>query len=124
MIGLPDPFNVDTSEDGDMAIVAVQGEVDMSTALEMDAELARLVDAGWANIVVDLAGVSFIDSTGLRVLVMAHRRLSDLNGVLALRRPRPRVLHLLQIVNLDHVFPIVESPIVPSEHQEPGAFDG
>ena len=49
-----------------MAIVAVQGEVDMSTALEMDAELARLVDAGWANIVVDLAGVSFIDSTGLR----------------------------------------------------------
>ena len=124
MIGLPDPFNVDTSEDGDMAIVAVQGEVDMSTALEMDAELARLVDAGWANIVVDLAGVSFIDSTGLRVLVMAHRRLSGLNGVLALRRPRPRVLHLLQIVNLDHVFPIVESPVAPSEHQEPGAFDG
>jgi hypothetical protein len=73
LIELPDAFRLDASDDGYWPVVAAQG-VDMSTTREMDAELARPVDAGRASTVVDLSGVSFIDSGKLRLYVMCSPR--------------------------------------------------
>ena len=80
----------------------------MFTAQQVNAELVQLVDAGRENIVVDLSGVSFLDSTGLRVLLVAHQQLSSLGGTLVLRGTPPRVARVFQLARVDHIIPSVE----------------
>lgn len=86
----------------DRALVLV-GEIDAHTAPELAAHLDPLPGAS-GDVVVDLAGVTFIDSSGLRVLVEAHHRSSESGRRLALRSPSPAVVRLLEISGLaDHL---------------------
>ncbi len=58
------------------AFVRVQpsGEIDLATSGLFDVEIQELWNSGWKDVVVDLRQVTFIDSTGLFVLVTHHRR--------------------------------------------------
>jgi anti-sigma B factor antagonist len=71
---LPTPFEVRLTPDRDRLLVAPQGELDVATAEQMSAALLEQFDNGFAHVVADLRGVTFIDSTGIRVLWQAHRR--------------------------------------------------
>ncbi len=64
---------------------------------------------GVPAIVVDLTGVSFIDSTALGVLVGAYRRQEDAGGSFKLVVTEPRVLKVLEITDLTSVFPVFAS---------------
>ena len=57
-------------DEGDVAVLVVQGEVDMATAPELEKELESI--PARSNVVVDLCETQFMDSTGLRVLLAAH----------------------------------------------------
>jgi anti-sigma B factor antagonist len=62
-------LGIDVTDRGDWAVLAVRGEIDVATAPQLREELLELVSAGRKQIVVDLSGVDFLDSTGLGVLV-------------------------------------------------------
>jgi anti-sigma B factor antagonist len=62
-------FRCTVHPDTDSAVVAPEGELDLATAPVLDAELCRLRDAGVAKLVVDLRGLTFIDSTGVHLLL-------------------------------------------------------
>jgi anti-anti-sigma factor len=64
------PFRIETSPQNGLLHVAVSGELDIATAPRLDAALQQPEAA--TGIVLDLTRVSFIDSTGLRVLLQAH----------------------------------------------------
>lgn len=83
---------LDSHLDAAGALVLI-GEIDTYTAPELEGSLAGLPDA----CVVDLAGVSFIDSSGLRVIVAAHTQRRERGGGLTLRAPSPSVERLLEI---------------------------
>jgi anti-sigma B factor antagonist len=68
-----------------------------------------LLDGGARRVVVDLGTVEFLDSTGLGVLVGAHKRLRAADGVLALVCTREPLLKIFRITALDQVFPIYET---------------
>lgn len=55
-------------------VVRAVGEIDSSSAPALRAELAAVLEAAPAEIVLDLCGISFLDSAGLSVLAAAHRR--------------------------------------------------
>ncbi len=74
---MPAPFKVDASTDGALHTVCVDGEFDQSTAGEVRSALADVVDAKAGSVLVDLSDCSFIDSTGLSLLVEAKRRLEE-----------------------------------------------
>jgi anti-anti-sigma factor len=65
---------INSRRDGDSAAIALSGELDLASAEELDAAIRSAEEAGIARIVVDLSGVSFIDSTGLSVLLRAKKR--------------------------------------------------
>jgi anti-sigma B factor antagonist len=84
----------------------VSGEVDIYTAPKLRERLVELIDGGSRAVVVNLEGVSFMDSTGLGSLVAGLKRMSDQGGRLTLVCTREPVLKVLQITGLDRVFAV------------------
>ena len=68
----PDPIRVSSRMRGGTRVVSVTGEIDLATADEVSAALARR-EPGEDGLVLDLTTTSFLDSSGIRVLVEAHR---------------------------------------------------
>jgi anti-anti-sigma factor len=93
--------------DGDAAEVHVSGELDAYSAPVLDAELARHGDRG--DLRLDLSGVTFIDSTGLRVIVSLDNRLREGGHRMVVVEPSASVLRLLQLTSLDQRFMIESS---------------
>ncbi len=69
---------------GDIVIVAPLGRIDSTTSAALEQHLAGLTGAGARRIVVDFAGVDYISSAGLRVLLALAKRMRDVHGQLAL----------------------------------------
>jgi len=89
-------------------VLVVEGEVDVATAPELRQELHRLLDEDTTTLVVDLSGTSFMDSSGLGVLIGALKRLrSDgHDDVLVLEGLQDAVRRVFEITGLIDVFTI------------------
>jgi anti-sigma B factor antagonist len=100
-------FSVTTAElDGNAFVVSLTGEVDLHTAPELEHALDGVIGLGGTSAVVDLADVSFIDSTTLGVLMRTHSQLQRLGGQLIVVASDRRILRTLEITGLDRVLPI------------------
>ena len=69
MTGDVEPFRIDVEPSRDSVRVAPVGELDIATVDKLQAEVSRLLETGFAKIVLDLRGVRFLDSTGLRLVL-------------------------------------------------------
>jgi anti-sigma B factor antagonist len=99
-------FGINVLQVGGAALVCLAGELDIATAPRLREELLWLVNSGIRTVTVDLARLTFIDSTGLSVLVMAMKRLREEGGDLALRSPNPAAQHIFDVTGLTKVFAI------------------
>jgi len=90
-------------------LIAVSGEIHVSTAPEFSRLLNEAIEGGKTQVVLDLSGVEFIDSTGLSVLLNGLRRVTRRGGRMALVCTNPTVLRLFVITRLDSTFKIVSS---------------
>ena len=88
------------------AVVDVKGEIDVYTAPKLREKLIELVSEGSYDVVVNLEGVDFLDSTGLGVLVGALKRVKAHEGSLALVCTQDKILKIFKITGLTKVFPI------------------
>ncbi|MCX4683207.1 STAS domain-containing protein [Kitasatospora purpeofusca] len=105
-------LRIDVRRSGPVRIVSVGGELDRDSADGLLAALAGLPEEGLTRILVDLAELSFCDSTGLNVLLRA-RQDAELAGVLLeLAGPRPVVVRLFAITGADAVLRIHPSVAV------------
>lgn len=95
-----------TRNDEDATVViAVTGDLDIATADQLFREAHEaLRAAATSTLVLDLAGVAFLDSSGIGTLVELRNVATDTGGELVLRDPSPRTRRLLQITALDTVF--------------------
>lgn len=90
-------------------IVSVSGEVDIATAPELRERLHALLGQGSTQLIVDLSGVGFLDSTGLGVLVGALKRVRTQGGDLRLVSTEPRITKIFEITRLDSAFGVYGS---------------
>jgi anti-anti-sigma factor len=97
----PPDFRVDQSSDGDVVTVRVVGDVDLATAPELDAALAAAVASGEPCVHVDLGGVTFYGSEGVRSLVDLLARASRAGREVAIVEASPVVRRVLEVVGLD-----------------------
>lgn len=88
------------------------GRYDASRAADLERQLGDFFDAGIRRIVLDFSQVTYISSSILRVLVVAHRRASALGGEIVLENIPPPVMRILHLVGLDRILPI--EPTSPS----------
>jgi anti-sigma B factor antagonist len=85
-------------------VVQVVGEIDVYTAPQLRERLDQEIEAGRHDLVVDLSGVSFMDSTGLGVLVGRLKQIRLNDGSMKLVCAHDRVLKVFVITGLDKVF--------------------
>ena len=83
-----EPFRCEVDPHRESIFVRPVGELDLATAPIVDTQLSELVEAGFRNIVLDLGKLRFLDSTGLRLLVLMGRPGSG-RGRRPARAPRP-----------------------------------
>ena len=92
----------------DVRVVHVRGEVDMSHEEELRSELRSAVAADQSRIVVDLTECEFIDSTGIRALLLSREAQHSEGGSerLAVAASSEQILRILSVMGLDRVIPI------------------
>jgi anti-sigma B factor antagonist len=91
-------------------VVAVDGELDLNTSVDLRGRLIELIeDEGERDVVIDLRDLAFVDSTGIGVLLGAHRRLRRNGGELTLSSPSPAMREVLAISGLGEVFTITRT---------------
>lgn len=106
-----DELNIDLkAEDGGETLVfRLRGSLDLATAPAVRAALADATDRGSHHVIVDLTQLEFLDSTGLGVLIGAHRRTSERSKTLRLVVNDGPILRLLNITGLIVVFAVYRS---------------
>lgn len=102
-------LRLDRTDRDDVPVLAVAGEVDLSSAPRLRQELVELATSEQRRAVVDLEGVEFLDSTGLGVLVSGLKRFRTRDGDLLLVCTQSRVLKVFEITGLTKVFSIHET---------------
>jgi anti-sigma B factor antagonist len=99
-------FSMSQQTVGGYAVLSLRGEADISSADVLRDELSGLVDSQVSAVVVDLTGVTFLDSTGLGVLVGARNAAVEAGRALPIACDDGRILKLFRITGLDNVFDI------------------
>lgn len=102
-------LGLDVRKVDEHSVVDVKGEIDVYTAPKLREKLIELVSEGSYNLVVNLEGVDFLDSTGLGVLVGALKRVKAHDGSLSLVCTEDKILKIFKITGLTKVFPIHDS---------------
>ena len=102
----PEDYSATVTRRDGVVEVAVRGELDVYTASMLRQTLAELLGHGETSIEVDMRGLSYIDSTGLGVLVGALKQARELGGDLRLRGLNPQAYNVFEITGLTRVFTI------------------
>ena len=87
----PEPFHCDVVRDGETARVRAIGELDMGAAPALAAEIAQVREAGCRHVIIDLSALSFLDSSGLRLLLDCYAESRQDGHTIALI-PGPRAV--------------------------------
>ncbi len=99
-------MKIQERREGKWRIVEVAGRVDSLTAPQLDAAFKQLVDDGGSWLKLDLSGVEYLSSAGLRVLLATLRAVRALAGDLQLYSPRDNVRSVLEISGFSDLFTI------------------
>lgn len=103
-------FHVERSTSGDAVVVVLRGELDMATAPRLARALDDALDQLPTSVTIELAELGFLDSTGIRVLVTAHRRAAAARCRFVLRAPSGSVLKTLQLTGMDTLVIVEAGP--------------
>lgn len=110
------------SKVGPWLVVRVEGELDLATAPGLIAEVDRLITMSSSPcIALDMAAVSFCDSSGINALVRLWKQVNAADGELLVLRPRPRLARLLTTTGVDQWVRVVDMlPDVEPDARGPG----
>lgn len=107
-------LQISQTSHGDWTVVAAEGEVDVASSPALSQALDEALQQG-RKVVVDLRGVTFLDSTGLGVLVQALNTATEASRELRLAVTDPNVLKVFEVTALDDVFAIFPSVDLAAE---------
>jgi anti-sigma B factor antagonist len=103
------PLEITSRVEGDQtALLSLAGELDVSNVAEAREAARKLLDDGSSRLVVDLAQVTYTDSSGLGMLVGLLKRLRESGGAMAIAAPVPRVRRVFEITGLTQIFTLCD----------------
>jgi anti-sigma B factor antagonist len=107
------PFEMRTELEDDRGRLILTGELDIASAPQVDEAAAQILDKRVRQLVIDLSGLTFIDSSGLRTLIGLNDRSAAEDWTLSLIRPAEPSLSVFEITGADENLPFIEEPRSP-----------
>jgi anti-anti-sigma factor len=101
-------FEIGTSFTPPLAVLRLRGELDLNTVNSIVWALDQALDTGCVLVGVDLAGVSFIDCSGIGALVGAMHRLNAASAQLCVHRVSPEVSRMMKLTGTDVLFGVAD----------------
>ena len=95
---------VGTIRSGEACVVTVRGEVDLANAADLESCLRRALDGSPSSVVLDLEALTFIDSSGLRVLVALSKEAESRSAEFELRNVPQHAQRVLDITGVSELF--------------------
>jgi len=97
-------LDIDVSHEGAVGRVRLTGELDLDGVDAVTKTVTTLIEAGATSVVIDMAAVTFLDSSGLRALLSGHQALNVAGGSLTLEQVSPAVQRVLDITGTSTLF--------------------
>jgi anti-sigma B factor antagonist len=110
-------MEITVSEMKRVQLFEVVGRVDSTNASELGDVMDKTVDSGNSNLVLDLSGVEYMSSAGLREMVRVLKRVKRGGGDLRIANPSERVKEVLELAGLDTIF-----EVYPTQVEAVGSF--
>ncbi len=99
-------MQIASTEVNGVTLIRVEGRMDAPAAPEAEDAFREVIDAGATRVVLDLSGVEYISSGGLRVIIMLMKSLEKARGRLIICNPSPFVSEVFEITHLSRRIPI------------------
>lgn len=100
-------FEVKTSDEGGVVVLALSGQLDSRTAPALERETAKALGKDRNAVLFDLTALDFVASAGLRVVIMVGKRLASDGGAIALCGLNPSVREVFDIAGFSGLFPLL-----------------
>lgn len=104
---MSEPFAISIAQDGDAVTLTLTGELDLSGVDAFDATL-QAIGPHVRSVVIDLAGLTFVDSSGIGCFLRARAAALETGSSLLLRSPSPQVRKVLDVIDLGQSIEIVD----------------
>ncbi len=91
-----------------VVLVKLTGRLDLQGAQEIDLPLSGITSSPTSSVLVDISGVSFLASLGLRSLLSAAKAMSRRGGKMLLISPKPNVMEILEVSGVSSLIPIFQ----------------
>lgn len=98
----------ETKENG-ITVLAVDGNLDAEGTQAMEEKVVGLLESGETCLLFDFSGLDYINSSGLRVLVLAYQRLKKASGKVAICGVKDYIQEVFEVSGYDKIFPLYPS---------------
>ncbi|MHB1461519.1 MAG: anti-sigma factor antagonist [Armatimonadota bacterium] len=102
-------MTIDESIHGNTTVLKLQGRIDATSVSDTEKHLTGAYERGVRQMVLDLSGVDYISSAGLRVLLSSARRLQQGKGKLVIATPSDQARHILDMAGFSAIIPVIDS---------------
>jgi anti-sigma B factor antagonist len=101
-------LKISCERDGDVYAISLSGELDLATAGRLQRELERVEASDARSILLDLSGLTFMDSTGVRLMLNTYARSRADSDRLTMLRGSPAVQRVLELTGVVDLLPFVD----------------
>lgn len=102
-------MEITTTSKDNATLLSLNGRIDTATAPELEQAINKVIDGGQRKVLLDFAGVSYISSGGLRVLLATAKKLKNPGDKFGICALSPEVLKILKLAGFTSIFSIYAS---------------
>lgn len=94
---------------GKAKVVSLSGKMDVGLSMTVETELEELVDSGTINLILEISGIEYLSSSGIRVFIAIMRKVKERNGKIVLAQVPDTIKKILKTVDLEDLFEVYDS---------------
>ncbi|WP_295162556.1 STAS domain-containing protein [uncultured Brachyspira sp.] len=102
-------MNLNIQDKGKVKVVSLAGKLDVNLSVSIESELEQLVESGSVNLILELSGIEYLSSSGIRVFISIMRKIKDKNGRLVLAQVPDIIKKILKTVELEDLFEVYDN---------------
>jgi len=102
-------MDISMRKEGDFTVISISGRLDAMTSPDLEKEIGGLMDKGETMLAMDMAGLDYISSAGLRIILAAAKKLRPRDGKIFLAGLKKPVMEIFKISGFDAIIPIFDN---------------